>query len=205
MYNMIYQSMPNEYMGIGIPEILSDMQIYKNKHLSQKMEVTDLSMNPVLKVRRGLGLPVDDYKMLPGKPWFVYSMDDIQEFRYTGPGPDPMGAEISYEMENAVGSPRYSRGMAPERRETARGIMQLQQAAQARPEARRQMADYETFRRIFKVLPMLIHKHVPAEMLADITGEDPTDFLEMTQKDLRWQYYAEPVSSAVTNDKSVQA
>uniref|UniRef100_A0A6H1ZIA4 Putative structural protein n=1 Tax=viral metagenome TaxID=1070528 RepID=A0A6H1ZIA4_9ZZZZ len=205
MYKMDYQLMPNEYLGMGIPELVADMQIYKNKHLSQKMEVTDLSMNPVLKVRRGLGLPVEEYKMLPGKPWYVYSMDDIEEFRYTGPGPDPMGSQIDYEMENAVGSPRYSRGMAPERRETARGIMHLQQAAQARPEARRQMADFETLRRVFKLLPLLIHKHVPTDMLRDIVGEDPTPFKEMSLAELKRQYFAEPVSSAVTNDKAVQA
>ena len=205
MVKMDYVRMPNEYLGIGIPELTADMQTWKNKHISQLMELTDLHLSPVLKVRSGIGLPVHDYKVLPGKQWGVYDMGDVEEFRFTGPGPDFMGPTIDQEMENAVGSPRYRRGLSPERRETARGIMQLQQASQARPRLRELMSDYETTRRLLRILPFLIHKYVPDDVLRSATGMDPTPFKALTERELRWQYYGEAMSSAITNDKAVQA
>ena len=208
MIKMDYLLFPQEYLGLGIPELLSDHQKLVNVLISQRVEAVELAMNPVLLYRMGVGLPTDLYDFLPGMHWPVNdTVADIRELRVSDV---PQSAyleprEQKSSMEFALGTFRYGMGQEPEHgREAARTVYWLQQAQQARPDRRARLADQQSFRRVLYLLPLYIRKYVPKKFLDEIVGRDTQEFYDLTMDQLKLQFMAEPVSSSVTNIKQVK-
>lgn len=206
-----YCLFPNEYLGVGIPELMADQQKLKNVLISQRVETVEYANQPIMKYRMGIGLPTELYDFLPGLHWPVTNMDDVMPMQMPQP-PQAAFLEVKEQdqmMDDAIGSTRYGRGEEPQHgREAARTVYWLQSAGAARPEMRARMADIEGFRRLLFLVPLYLHQYCPKKTLKDVVGVKHhaavDEFYKLKLDDVRRQYYAEPVSSSITNIKQVR-
>jgi hypothetical protein len=94
---------------------------------------------------------------------------------------------IKHDIDNATGEFMYMRGAPPERRETATGIVRLQQAATARFDTIIKMLEFTVIRHISKMFLWLDYQFLPKEELQKILG--PEDYQTLIAE----QFYQQPV------------
>lgn len=202
-----YISVPGEFNGIGIPEVLQYLQADKNVVRSQRRENVDLVLNKILKIRRGAELDVDLLKFFPGSVWETDDVDrDIKELDMRDVTQSAYLEEekISLDMESATGMYKYSRGQDPTRQETATAIVRLQNAAFARHDITIKLAEFTTLRNIAQKVILQIRAFMPIETYEKIIGEKDAGFYQMSMDDVAKNYRFLPVGSSVTAIKEVR-
>jgi hypothetical protein len=207
MVDYRYISVPGEFNGIGIPEILQYLQADKNVVRSQRRENVDLVLNKILKIRRGADVDVDLLKYFPGAVWetedpsrdiIEHDMRDVTQSAYLEE------EKISLDMESATGMYKYSRGQDPSRTETATAIVRLQQAALARHDITIKLAEFTTLRNLAQKVILQIRAFMPQQTYELIIGEPDKGFYQMSLNDIARNYRFLPVGSSVTAIKEVR-
>ena len=173
-----FVSQPNEFYGVGIPWIIRELQEDTNILLSQRRDNVDLAINAPLKVRKGAGLDINTLVYYPGAIWLVNDLDaDVEQM----PAKDVTKTAYVEEdrnqtrMEDALGEHRYTMGRAPQRRETATGIMRLQQMSLARHDLGVKGLEYAVARAIGRRVLAYIHMYRSKEHFARVAGLDVND------------------------------
>jgi hypothetical protein len=202
-----YTQVPGEFYGIGIPEIVKDLQADKNVIRSQRRENVDLILNKILKVRRGGDVDIDTLKFFPGAIWELDQPDDITEhdMRDVTQSAYQEEEKIDLDMENATGSYRYSRGQNPQREETATAVVRLQKAAMSRFDIIIKQAEFSAMRKIARMVVLQMRTFMPQEMYERIIGEPDAGFYSIPIKDITHFYDFMPLGSSITNIKEVRA
>lgn len=74
-----YVPLVNEFYGIGIPEVLGDLQDELNTIRNQRIDYNNFCLRRMWKIRKGCGLTNKDLKWRQGGVIQVQDMDDVQE------------------------------------------------------------------------------------------------------------------------------
>ena len=202
-----YVTVPGEFYGMGIPEIIKELQADKNMVRSQRRENVDLILNKILKVRTGAEMDIDGLKFFPGAVWMLENIDqDIKELDLRDVTQSAYQEEehLDMDMERATGQYRYSQGQAPQREETATGIMRLQAAAQTRPDMNIKLTEFSAMRQIASMVILQIRQFMPQQEYERIVGEPDAGFYRLPLEDIQRFYDFNPVGSSVTQVKEMR-
>lgn len=171
-----YISQPNEFYGVGIPWVIRELQEDTNILLSQRRDNVDLAINPPLLLRRSAGIDINTLVYYPAAVWAVNDVnEDVQQM----PPKDVTRTAYVEEdrnqtrMEDALGEHRYARGQSPERRETATGIMRLQQMSLARHDLGVKGLEYGGARAIGRRVLGYVRMYRTREHFARVAGVKP--------------------------------
>ncbi len=202
-----YTQVPGEFFGIGIPEIVKDLQADKNIIRSQRRENVDLILNKILKLKIGAEVDIDTIKFFPGAIWEVGNLDDIAEMDLRDVTQSAYMEEekVDLDMENATGSYRYSRGQNPQREETATAVVRLQKAAMSRFDIIIKQTEFGAMRKIARMVVLQMRTFMPQQMYERIIGEPDAGFYAIPTNDITRFYDFIPVGSSITNIKEVRA
>lgn len=203
-----YVPVPGEFYGMGIPEILRDLQADKNTVRSQRRENVDLILNKILKLRSGADVDIDTLKFFPGAIWMVEDIErDIRELDLRDVTQSAYQEEehLDMDMERATGQYRYSQGQAPQREETATGIIRLQQAAQSRMDISLKMTEFSAMRSIATKVILQVRQFMPQAEYERIVGEPDAGFYKIPLEDIQRFYDFMPVGSSITRVKEQRA
>jgi len=207
-----YIPVQHELYGIGIPEISETLQEELNTVRNQRMDNVNLIINRMFIANKYADIDFDQLVSYPGNVILTNDVDAIKPLDTRDITRSAYQEEeiIKQDIDNATGEYAYSRGEAPERRETATGIVRLQQAANIRFDTVVKSLEFTVLRHIAKMFLWLDYHFLPPEQFAKIVGQ--IDFLKYngeqfyTQEidDVLKQYNFQPMGSATTAIKEVR-
>lgn len=206
-----YVTVPHEYFGMGIPEILEILQEDKNLIRSQRRENVDVILNKILKIRMG-GIAeeyMDAYRSYAGAKWPVDRMDDVEQMDMTDVTQSSVEEikQSRWEMEDALSFWGYARGMTPTHREQPTTVQTLQQASFNRPDLSVKITEFSTLRQFAKKVLLLMHEYMSSGQFNDLVEEDEDwgkKFKALSKDDLMYLYPCQPVGSTVTHIKEIR-
>jgi len=117
---------------------------------------------------------------------------------------------IKRDIDNATGEWEYSRGATPPRRETATGIVRLQQASNIRFDTIVKMLEFSVLRNIAKMFIWLDYQFLEPEEFKKIVGEeeyekyDGQKFFDSTPVEVFRNFHFQPMGSSTTAIKEVR-
>jgi len=207
-----YIPVQHELYGIGVPEISKTLQEELNTVRNQRMDNVNLIINRMYVANKYADIDFDQLVSFPGNVILTNDVNavvpldtrDITKSAY-------MEEEIiKRDIDNAVGEYEYSRGAMPPRKETATGIVRLQQAASVRFDTVVKMLEFTVIRHLSKMFLWLDKQFLPKEKLMQIVGEmDYTEhngdmFYQVPMEDVLKQYMFQPMGSSTTAVKEVR-
>lgn len=198
---------PREFFGIGIPEILEDDQETIDLLRSQRLDNLDLAINKLFKLRINSDTDPDSIFAAPGGIIPVTDMSDLEEFKISDvtQGAYTEADATKRSAEDSVGEWGYGRGETPTHRETATGIVKLQEANLIRFDLALKLHEFTAVRSLGKKCVQMIHEYMPQEDYEKILGEEDAGFYEYSMDDLLEMINIVPVGSAVTANKDTRS
>ena len=125
---------PGFYWGIGLMEMIECLQSELNDVRNQRLDNIKLAMNCMWKVERGAQVDLEDLYSEPGAVFLTNYNDGIAPIEVK----DVTGSafadakQIEEDIMNTLGTYDYARGKESSDRETATGILSLQEVASMR-------------------------------------------------------------------------
>lgn len=207
-----YIPVQHELYGIGIPEVSEDLQTELNTVRNQRMDNVNLIINRMFIANKYADINLDQLVSYPGN---VILTNDINAIRALDTRDVTKSAYmeediIKQDIDNATGNYSYNRGAPPERRETATGIIRLQQASDVRFDTVVKMLEFTVIRHIAKMFLWLDYQFLPKEELEKILGEEDYTGLEADKfysqpvDVMLKQYLFQPMGSSTTAIKEVR-
>lgn len=201
-----YNPLPNEWFGMGIPEILEVLQEDKNLIRSARRDNIDLCIHQILKAKSGGDVNFDLIKFYPGAIW---PLDNLADLEVVETGDVTQSAymeedKIRFDMENALSMFGYSRGMTPTHEERPTTVIKLQQAALNRLDLAVKLAEFNSLQSIATRVILLTRRYMPQQLYETIIGEPDAGFYRLSEEDIRRFYLIKPVGSSVTHIKEIR-
>jgi len=207
-----YIPVQHELYGIGIPEVSEDLQEELNTVRNQRMDNVNLIINRMFLVHKYADVSLDNLVSYPGNVILTNSMEAVQPLDTRDITKSAYMEEeiIKQDIDNATGEFMYLRGAPPERRETATGIVRLQQAGTARFDTVVKMVEFTVIRHMAKMFLWLDYQFLPKEELEKLLG--PDDYLALEAEAfyvqpidvMLKQYNFQPLGSSTTAIKEVR-
>lgn len=184
-----YIPVQHEIYGIGIPEVSEDLQEELNTVRNQRMDNVNLIINRMFIANKYADINMDNLISYPGNVILTNDINAIQQLETRDVTKSAYMEEdiIKQDIDNATGEFSYSRGQPPERRETATGIVRLQQATTARFDTIVKMLEFTVIRQIAKMFLWLDYQFLPKQELEKILGSEDYTLLEAES------FYAQPI------------
>lgn len=200
-----YNALPNEFFGMGIPEILEVLQEDKNLIRSARRDNIDLVINKILMTKEGSDINYDLIRFFPGAIW-PEMLGKIEGFDIPDVTQSAYAEEeaIGKDMENALSLFGYARGMTPQHSEQPTTVMKLQQASLNRVDINIKLAEYTVLQEIARKIVMLNRRYMKKEDYEAILGEPDAGFYMLPIEYINRCYTIKPVGSSVTNIKEVR-
>ncbi|MDO4733461.1 MAG: hypothetical protein Q4B50_08135 [Bacillota bacterium] len=109
-----FVSVPGEFYGIGVPEILAGLQDELNTSRNQRIDYNSMSLRRMWKLRKGCGLSNADLIWRQNGILQVENMDDVQEINLQSLPADAFANEnsIKQDMQDATGCHDIIMGLA---------------------------------------------------------------------------------------------
>lgn len=196
---------PNEFFGIGIPEIIEVLQEDKNLVRSARRDNIDLCINKIIMTKEGTDINYDMIKFFPGAIWpemmgKIEPLDihDVTQSSYAEE------RQIQADMENALSLFGYARGMTPAHAEQPTTVMKLQQASLNRQDIAVKMAEFTVLQEIARKIIMLNRKYMTQETYESIIGEPDAGFYKLPPEYINRFYAVRPIGSSVSHIKEVR-
>lgn len=207
-----YIPVQHELYGIGIPEITESLQEELNTVRNQRMDNVNLILNRMFIANKYAGIDFDQLVSYPGNVILTTDMNAIQALDTRDITRSAYIEEeiIKRDIDAAAGEFGYSRGEPPDRRETATGIVRLQQAANIRFDTIVKSLEFTVLRHIAKMFLWLDYHFLPPEQMMKIVGErefienNGMDFYQQDIEEVLKQYNFQPMGSATTAVKEVR-
>jgi hypothetical protein len=207
-----YVPVQHEIYGIGIPEISEDLQEELNTVRNQRMDNVNLIINRMFIANKYADIDMSSLVSYPGNVILTNDINAIEALDTRDVTKSAYMEEeiIKHDIDNATGEFMYMRGAPPERRETATGIVRLQQAATARFDTVIKMLEFTVIRHISKMFLWLDYQFLPKEELYKILGpEDSTAlsadaFYQQPLDVMLKQYNFQPMGSSTTAIREVR-
>lgn len=183
----------NEYLGIGEIEPIESLQYELNDTRNQRMDNVTLSLNNMWKIDVTANIDEQELVSRPGGFVHTQNMDGIL------PLVPPDLTRSSYNEETLIkadiqdisGVSDYAKGMGNQAEamanQTARGIMMMQEAGNAR--FRLKLQNFEdSIKEFGKQLVALIQQFMPEEMAIRIVGVKGSTFKRISKQDIKGEF-----------------
>jgi len=207
-----YIPVQHELYGIGIPEIAESLQEELNTVRNQRMDNVNLIINRMFIANKYADIDFDNLVSYPGNIILTNDVNAIKDLDTRDITKSAYQEEeiIKRDIDNATGEWEYARGATPPRRETATGIVRLQQASNVRFDTVVKMLEFTVIRSIAKVFLWLDYNFLPPEEMAKIVGEEDfmklggPEFFNQDIETILKQYSFQPMGSSTTAVKEVR-
>lgn len=207
-----YTNAPHEIYGIGIPEMIASLQEELNTTRNQRMDNVNLVINRMWKASTIADIDYDNLISYPGN---VIKCGDPNGLV---PLETPDVTKSAYEEESIIkgdielATSEYApaRGESTQPRQTATGIIRLQQAANARFDAVIKGIEFGTVRRLAKLFVWMSYIFLPETRLVQIVGLEDfvrlrgNRFKKMNPNDMLKCYDFIPMGSSTTAVKELR-
>ena len=207
-----YIPVQHELYGIGIPEVSKTLQEELNTVRNQRMDNVNLIINRMFVANKYADIDFDQLVSYPGNVILTNDVTSIVPLDTRDITKSAYQEEeiIKRDIDNAVGEYEYSRGALPPRKETATGIVRLQQAASVRFDTVVKMLEFTVIRHIAKMFLWLDYQFLPPDQLKQILGEmdytkyNGDTFYAQSIDSILKQYMFQPMGSSTTAVKEVR-
>jgi hypothetical protein len=201
-----YTPMPNEWFGMGIPEILEVLQEDKNLVRSARRDNIDLCINKILKAKANSDINFDLIKFYPGAIWPLENLNDIDTVEIGDVTQSAYMEEdkIRFDMENALSMFGYARGMTPTHEERPTTVIKLQQASMNRVDLAVKLAEFNSLQAIATRVILLTRRYMTQQTYEAIVGEPDAGFYRLSEEDIRKFYLVKPMGSSITHIKELR-
>ena len=198
--------LPQEWFGMGIPEVLEVLQEDRNLIRSARRDNIDLVINKVIKVRAGADINYDLLKYYPGAIWPMENLNDIEPLDQGDVTQSSYMEEqkIQADMENALSLFGYARGMTPTHEEKPTTVIRLQQASLNRLDLAVKMAEYTTLQNIAIRIVLLARKYMPQQTYETIVGDKDAGLYRLSEEAIQRFYTIKPMGSSITKVKEMR-
>ena len=207
-----YIPVQHELYGVGIPEVSETLQEELNSVRNQRMDNVNLIINRMWIANKYADIDFDNMISYPGNIILSNDVDAIKPVDTRDITKSAYMEEdiIKRDIDNATGEWEYSRGATPPRRETATGIVRLQQASNIRFDTVVKMFEFTVLRSMAKMFLWLDYHFLPPEEFAKIVGFEEfqsyngVTFYQQDINDMLKQYNFQPMGSSTTAIKEVR-
>jgi len=207
-----YIPVQHELYGIGIPEVSEVLQEELNTVRNQRMDNVNLIINRMFVANKYADINFDQLVSYPGNVILTNDVNAIQPLDTRDITKSAYMEEeiIKRDIDNCTGEWEYSRGAMPPRKETATGIVRLQQASNVRFDTVVKMLEFTVIRHIAKMLLWLDYQFLPKEDLKAILGAEDyvrlnaETFYAQDVETMLKQYNFQPMGSSTTAIKEVR-
>lgn len=200
---------PGEFDGIGAIEAIKPLQMDLNSLRSQRRDNVALVMNKLFQYDMLAGeVDLTTLFSAPGNVILQHG-DCIKELPVTDISASNYKEEeaLKYDIQNILSFWDYGRGATPRRRETATGIIRLQQAAQARNEWHLRKLDQYILQPLCKRIITYIREYLPLADAMHIAGaeyqEAVNQFFELSTDDLKRLIHIRPMTDSISSVKEI--
>ena len=210
-----------EFFGMGVIEQIKPTQLEMNLLRSQRRDNISLILNKVFTYDISIG-EIDWASLIsaPGNIIVGKNIKDcLAELEYS----DVTGSsfkeseDLKYDMQNISAMWDYARGGTPRRRETATGIIRLQQAAQSRNEWQLRKIDAYILQPLGKRIVIALREYLPREDYEAIIGKKKFDatgkiiqdnradeFYNLDLDQLKRMLQVQPLTESIVSIKEVE-
>ncbi len=207
-----YIPVQHELYGIGIPEISESLQEELNTVRNQRMDNVNLVINRMFIANKYADIDLDSLISYPGNVILTNDINAIKALDTRDVTKSAYAEEeiIKRDIDNCTGEWEYGRGAPPQRRETATGIVRLQQASNIRFDTVVKMLEFTVLRNIAKMFLWLDYNFLSPKDFAKIVGEEEfiqlggMQFYGSDIEDILKQYHFQPMGSSTTAVKEVR-
>jgi hypothetical protein len=207
-----YVPVQHELYGIGIPEICSSLQEELNTVRNQRMDNVNLIINRMFIANKYADIDFDNLVSYPGNVILSNDVDAIKPLDTRDITKSAYQEEeiIKKDIQDSVGEYEYSRGALPQRRETATGIVRLQQASNIRFDTIVKMLEFTVLRNVAKVFLWLDYQFLDPMDFAKIVGPEAFEtyggmaFYDQDIDSMLKGFNFQPVGSSTTAVKDVR-
>jgi hypothetical protein len=204
-----FSGAPGEFDGIGAVEAMKPINKDINLLRSQRRDNVALILNKVFKYDMLAGEV--DLTTLFSAPGNVILMqgDCISELETTDLTVSGYKEEQSliYDLQSVVSFWDYGRGATPRRKETATGIIRLQQAAQARNEWHLRKLDAYILQPLCKRIITYVRESLPEQDALAIVGPEYAvpikEFFQLSTADLKRLLQVRPLTDSISSVKEI--
>ena len=207
-----YIPVQHELYGIGIPEVAESLQEELNDVRNQRMDNVNLIINRMWIANKYADIDFDSLISYPGNVILSNDVDALKPLDTRDVTKSAYMEEeiIKHDMDMATGEYGPGRGEPAQRRETATGIVRLQQASNIRFDTIVKMLEFTVLRSIAKVFLWLDYHFLSPADFAKIVGEE--EFIKYNGKmfyqeditDILKLYHFQPMGSSTTAIKEVR-
>lgn len=196
---------PDEFFGMGIPEVLEVLQEDKNLIRSARRDNIDLCINKIIQTKEGGDVNYDLLRYFPGAIWpdvlgkvEAFDIGDVTQSSYAEE------KQIQADMENALSLFGYARGMTPQHTEQPTTVMKLQQASMNRQDINVKMAEFTVLQEIARKVVALNRRYMPQAVYEQIIGEPDAGFYRIPEDVINRFFTMKPIGSSITHIKEVR-
>lgn len=196
----VYVKVPGEFYGIGLMEIIEDLQAELNTERNQRIDYRSMSMRRMFKVRRGANINRQQLVWKQGGTVEVDEMDDIDVFE----APDSNVASsfnqeeaTKQDMRDATGAHDVVMGTSPGG-ETATTTMTKDNNASMRFKLIISSVEKRLLLGITRLMMQLDQQFIDAHRILDITGNDDGDeWIEISPEEIQGDFRLIAAGSSV--------
>lgn len=202
---------PGEWFGVGLLESIKPTQKELNLLRSQRRENISLILNKLFKFDILLG--EIDLNTLFSAPGNVITGSGINEALQEFPMQDVTASSFKeeqsliYDLQNISSMWDYARGGTPRRRETATGIIRLQQAAQSRNEWLLRKLDAYVLQPLCRRILVYLREEMKKGDMIEIIGEQRADtvreFYDLDPEDVKRMFKIMPLTESIVSIKEM--
>jgi hypothetical protein len=203
-----FSGAPFEWMGIDLIESFKPLQKDLNVLRSQRRENVSLALNKLFfyDITRG-EIDLSTLFSGPGNVIIGQNRDALDLIDIPNVTSQSYQEEenIKYDIQNVTSLWEYARGGTPRRRETASGIIRLQQAAQSRNEWLLRKLDLYILQPLCRRLMYAIFMYMPQTDYVNIIGRNnkASEFYGMDPDVIRESFTVKPLTESLQSVKEV--
>ncbi len=208
MLDLRLNGAPGEFFGIGVLEGIKPLQKELNTLRSQRRDNISLILNKLF-IYDMLAGEVDLNTLIsaPGNIIVTNNRNCIDEFPISDVTASSYKEEqsITSDMQNVSALHDYARGIAPRRKETATGIIRLQQAAQARSEWMLKKVDEYILLPLCRRILVYLRQYLSPYDYDNIIGPNnkKEEFFNLNPMDLKRCFRVRPLTESITSTKEI--
>lgn len=200
---------PGEFEGMGAMEVTKPLQKELNLLRSQRRDNVALILNKLWQYDMMAGeVDVSTLFSAPGNV-ILQQGDCLKEMPVTDVTASSYKEEQSliYDLQSVLSFWDYGRGATPRRKETATGIIRLQQAAQARNEWHLRKLDQYILQPLARRILTYIRETLPEDDAVLIVGESQSEaikqFYSLEPRDVQRLVQIRPMTDSISSIKEI--
>lgn len=199
---------PSEYFGIGLIESIKPTQKELNTLRSQRRDNISLILNKLFQYDMMAGeVDWSTFFSAPGNVIVTTNNDAIRELPVEDVTRSSFdeSKELQYDLQNITSLWDYARGGTPRRRETATGIIRLQQAAQSRNEWNLRKVDAQILQPLGRRILVYLREYLSREDYTAIVGpmNHADEFYSLSIDQVKRMFGVMPLTESIVSVKEV--